>query len=74
MGWLHAGSGYQVLSTDPTEYVLIVVVQCGPESYYPPPVGGVVVHVALANVTVEFDSLCVEEQACETVFVPCDYC
>jgi hypothetical protein len=74
MGWLQAGSGRQVQSTDPTEYVLIVVVQCGPESYYPPSVAGVFVHVALANVTVEFDSLCVEEQACETVLVPCDYC
>jgi hypothetical protein len=74
MGWLQRGSGYQVLSTDSTEYVLIVIVLCEQGIIYTPPVGDVVVHVALANVTVEFDSLCVEEQACETVMVPCDYC
>jgi hypothetical protein len=63
----------EVLSFDPTEYVLAVVVSCGPESYYPPLVGGVIVNVAVANVSVKFGSLCVEEQACETVMVPCDY-
>jgi len=73
MGWLQTSGGLWVQSADPTKYVLIVVVLCE-KGYIVTPVEGVFVHVAVANVTVEFDSLCVEEQVCESYMVPCDYC